>query len=159
MKKAEILTSTENNPFERHSERETIYALSEYMTCKPRSVLKINFCFNSIRILVIGLKFGGMMHSMMKQIAFKNGHVWPIVGHSTELWSFPWLAWARNLQLRKSYYGLKLCGMVQFTIKRIIVWNGHNQLIFAFSDLGRPRVLSFSECLAKWSYISDCTFV
>ena len=34
---------------------------------------------------------------------------------------------------------------MQFTMKWITVWNGHSQLMFAFSDLGRPKVLSFSE--------------
>ena len=34
-------------------------------------------------------------------------------------------------------------------IEEITVWNGHTQLMFAFSDLGRPRVLSFSERLVK----------
>ena len=28
---------------------------------------------------------------------------------------------------------------------QINVWNGHTQVMFTFSDLGRPRVLSFSE--------------
>ena len=32
-------------------------------------------------------------------------------------------------------------------MKRIIVWNGHAQLLFTFSDLGRPWVMSFSERL------------
>ena len=53
-------------------------------------------------------------------------------------------------------------GMMQFTMKRNIVWNchtqlmfifsdlGHTQLMFTFSDLGQPRVLSFSECLVVY---------
>ena len=36
---------------------------------------------------------------------------------------------------------------MQFTMKLITVWNGHTQLMFAFSDLGRPRVLSLSKRL------------
>ena len=32
-------------------------------------------------------------------------------------------------------------------MKRITVWNGHTQLIFAFSDFSWPNVLSFSERL------------
>ena len=54
----------------------------------------------ALRISSIGLKFGAVMNSNMKQVAIKNGHAWPM---------------------------------------------------FAFSDLGQPRVLSFSEHLV---YIS-----
>ena len=36
------------------------------------------------------------------------------------------------MKLRKSYYGLKFGSIMQFTMKRIIVCNGHTQLIFAF---------------------------
>ena len=56
-----------------------------------------------------------------------------------------WYAWARKMKLRKSHYGQKFGGMVQFTMKRITVWNGHTHLMFAFSDLVQPRVLSFFE--------------
>ena len=28
-----------------------------------------------------------------------------------------------------------------------LLGNGHTQLMFAFSDQGRPRVLPFSECI------------
>ena len=51
------------------------------------------------------------------------------------------------MKLRKSLYGLNFCGMMQFTMKCVTVWNGHTQLIFAFSDLGRRRMLSYSERL------------
>ena len=40
-------------------------------------------------------------------------------------------------------------GMKQFAMMQITVWNGHTQIIFAFSDLVRPMVLSLSECLVK----------
>ena len=57
------------------------------------------------------------------------------------------------MKLRKSHYGLKFRDMMQFTMKRITVWNGHTQLMCAFSDLGWPRVLSFSERLvSRWGY-------
>ena len=49
------------------------------------------------------------------------------------------------MKLRKSHYSLKYGGVIQFAMKRNTLWNGHTQLMFAFSDLGRPRVLSFSE--------------
>ena len=47
---------------------------------------------------------------------------------------------------------------MQFTMKWITVWNGHTQLMFAFSDLGRPSVLSFSERLVEirtWYLVPD----
>ena len=90
--------------------------------------------FNSLRISAIGLKFDEMMHSMMKEIVDR-----PL--------EFLWQAWARNMKLRKLHFVQKFGGMMQFTLQRIIVWNGHTQLIFAFPDIGRPRVLSFSERL------------
>ena len=40
---------------------------------------------NSLRISGISLKFGGMMHSTMKQIAIENGYARPFFVHSTEL--------------------------------------------------------------------------
>ena len=70
----------------------------------------------------------------------------------------------RKMTLGKSV-SLKFGGMMQFTIKRITVWNGHTQLIFAFSDLGRTRVLSFSERLVltgievrAWLYVEIITY-
>ena len=76
-----------------------------------------------------------------------NIYAQPIFACCMEHWNFPWYAWARKMKLRKSYLGLKFGGMVQFTMKRITVWNDHTQLLFAFSDLGQLRVLSFSESL------------
>ena len=68
-----------------------------------------------------------------------------------ELWNFPWHAWTRKIRLRKSHYRLKFGGMTQFAMKRITVWNGHTQPMSAFSDLGQPRVLPFSERLVlQW---------
>ena len=67
---------------------------------------------------------------------------------STGLQHFPWQAWIRFegswltlANVRKSYYSLEFGGMMKCTMKRITIWNGH-----AFSDVGPPRVLSFSEC-------------
>ena len=57
---------------------------------------------------------------------------WPILGN-----------------VRKSHYGLKFGGMVQCTMKLIVICNSHAQPMFTFSDLGRPRVLSFSERLVN----------
>ena len=53
----------------------------------------------------------------------------------------------------KSHYGMKFVCMMQFTMKRITVWNGHTQQIFTFSDLGRPGVL-FSERLVVRMWIA-----
>ena len=44
------------------------------------------YCFNSLRISAIGLKFGGMMHSMIKQITIRNGRGPPNAGPSAKLW-------------------------------------------------------------------------
>ena len=44
--------------------------------------------FNSLMISAISLKFGGMMHSTMEQIAVWNGYARPIFASSTELWNF-----------------------------------------------------------------------
>ena len=41
-----------------------------------------------LRILVIGLKFGGMMHITMKHVAIENGYAGPIFAHYTELLIF-----------------------------------------------------------------------
>ena len=46
------------------------------------------YCFNSLRISAISLKIGGMIHSMMKQIAIRNGHARLIFARSMELWNF-----------------------------------------------------------------------
>ena len=42
---------------------------------------------NFLRISAISLKFGGMMHSNMKQIVKENGRVQPILPRSTALWN------------------------------------------------------------------------
>ena len=60
----------------------------------------------------------------------------------------------RRPKLRKSHYSPKLGGMMQFTMKQITVWNSHTQLMFTFSDLGRPRLLSFSERLVCRLFIT-----
>ena len=60
---------------------------------------------------------------------------------------------------RKSHHGLKFGGMMQYIMKRIIIWNAHVQPVFAFSDLGWPRILSFSECLVLFGAVHmavDC---
>ena len=87
------------------------------------------------------------MHSAMEQDCYLH---WPCSAnftHITELWNFPWYAWARKMELRKSHNVLKLGVMMQFTMKRITVWNGHTRLMFVFCDLGRLRVLPLSERL------------
>ena len=68
--------------------------------------------------------------------------------HPLDFQHFPWQAWIKSegswlilANVRKSDYSLKFGGMMKCTMKRITIWNGH-----AFSDLGPPRVLLFSEC-------------
>ena len=41
-------------------------------------VLKDDFVAHTLRILVIGLNFGMVMHSTMGQMQFKNYHAWSI---------------------------------------------------------------------------------
>ena len=55
--------------------------------------------------------------------------------------------WARKMKFRKSRYGQKFGGMMQLTMKRITVRNGHTLLMFAFSNLGCLKMLSFSDYL------------
>ena len=57
------------------------------------------------------------------------------------------------MKLRKSLYGMKYGGMVQFTMTKITVWNGHTQLKFAFSYFGQPKAPSFPERLVFPSQI------
>ena len=62
------------------------------------------------------------------------------------------------MKLRKSHYGLKFGGMLQFTMKWITVWNGHTQLMFACPNLSQLRVLSFSAlkfCLSVFWFFSQ----
>ena len=44
---------------------------------------------NPLRVSAIGLKFSGMMHNTMKQIAAQNGHAQPIFVRFTEFGNFP----------------------------------------------------------------------
>ena len=52
--------------------------------------------------------------------------------------------WGMMTHIRKRE---EIGGMMQCTMRRITSWNGYAQPMFAFSDFGRPRVLSFSERL------------
>ena len=54
------------------------------------SVCPSKWCYrsNSLKISGISLKFGGVIHSNMKQIAFLSGHTGPIFACSVELWNF-----------------------------------------------------------------------
>ena len=61
----------------------------------------------------------------------------------TVLWNFPWWAWARRIKLRKSHFGLKFDGWqgaVYHEADPCMKWP-HSANV-AFSDIGRPRVLS-----------------
>ena len=58
----------------------------------------------------------------------------------------------------KSHYGPKFGGMMQFTLQRIILWNDHTQLMFAFSDLGEPRVLLFCEHFVVIAFVMKMSF-
>ena len=83
------------------------------------------------------------MHSTMKQIASKSGYAGSILVRLTVLWNFPWWAWARKIKLRKSHFGLKFDGWqgaVYHEADPCMKWP-HSANV-AFSDIGRPRVLS-----------------
>ena len=51
---------------------------------------KRSSCSISLWISAISLKFGGVMHSTMEQIAIKNGLAQPFFACYSELWNFPW---------------------------------------------------------------------
>ena len=74
------------------------------------------------------------MHSNMNQIAIQNGHAWTI--------------FARSLELSFS-------GMTKFTMKRITVRNGHTQLMFAYSDLGRIPIIEMKRYHDRLVYIIE----
>ena len=83
---------------------------------------------NSLRISAISLKFGGMMHSTMEQIAIYNGHVRPIYACSTELKfsmkGFFDQVWRKSYcsnSLRISAIGLKFGGMMDNNMKQIAI--------------------------------------
>ena len=85
---------------------------------------------------------------------YLNGYAMPIFVRSTQLWNFLRYAWTRSEgwwlilgNVRKLLHGLEIGGMMQCTMRWITSWNGYAQPMFAFSDFGRPRVLSFSESL------------
>ena len=120
----------------------------------------------TLRISTISLKCDGVMHSGMKQIIVENAHVRTIFVSSIEVWNFAMVGFigsdGRWLILRnvgKAHCSLKFGGIMQHTMKQITIWNGHTQSIFAFSDFGWLRVLSFYECLltcfGETVYISD----
>ena len=44
----------------------------------------------SLKISAIGLKFSGVMHITMKQVATLNDYTRPIFARSMKLWIFPW---------------------------------------------------------------------
>ena len=55
-----------------------------------RLSVRPSVCTHFLRISSIGLKFGGVMNSTMKQIAILNGRALPIFVCFTELWTFLW---------------------------------------------------------------------
>ena len=88
-------------------------------------------CFNSLRISAISLKFGGMMHSTVEQIANWNGHARPILACSMELLNFPWWAYLtrsegwryRSDSWKISAISLKFDGMMHSNMKQIPIYN------------------------------------
>ena len=57
---------------------------------RPSICPKRRYRSNSLRVSVMGLQLGEMMHSTMKQIAEKNVYAIAIFVRFTELWNFPW---------------------------------------------------------------------
>ena len=97
----------------------------------------------------------------MMQVAILNDYAWLIFARP---WNFEIFhdqlglgRWLILGHVRKSHYGLKYGGIMQCIMKRITFWNGHAQL--AFSDFGRPRVLSFSERLVQNQCIVNVAWV
>ena len=93
---------------------------------------------NSLRILAIGLKFGGMMHSTVKQLLFKMAML-------SQFLHVPW-----NLEIFHDLLGqglrddvttlnslriwatdLKFGGVMHWAMKQIAMQNGYARLIFA----------------------------
>ena len=54
------------------------------------SVPERRYRSNSLRISDISLHFGGIMHSIIQQIALSNGHARQFLACSTELWNLAW---------------------------------------------------------------------
>ena len=91
------------------------------------------------KITKIGLKFGRVAHTSMKQIIVLTCHVQPIFACSTELSNFPCLAWIRSerqhrLSLRISYLSLKFYKVIHSSMKQMTMKNGHASAIFVLSD-------------------------
>ena len=99
---------------------------------------------NSLRISVISLTFGEMVHSNMKQIAIQNDHG-RLFLHVP--WKFSKIGLVQEDEIEEITLRPEI--LWHDAVYHEAVWNGHTQLMFAFSDLGRPRVLSFSERLVQ----------
>ena len=107
---------------------------------------------NSLRIAAIGLKFGGMTHSTMRQVAIQNGYVQLILRRPRNFENFydrigPG-RWLISGDVRKSQNSLKFGGMMQCTMKGMTIWNGHAQPMFAFfwSQPAVRAVVLWSSC-------------
>ena len=110
------------------------------------------------------LKFIGMLHITMKQIAIQNGVARLIFARSTELWIFPWQAWTRSEERRYRSNSLRIwligpteCGeMIHSTTKQIAIQNGcallfckHGSLKFPWNCLWYAwtrKIIHFRKC-------------
>ena len=114
---------------------------------------------NSSRISAIRLKFSGMMHSTMEQIAIKNGRAC-----STELWKMPWKAFltrserrrSRSNSLRISPISLQFGEMMQSTMEQISILNIY---IFVFIYTSKMAMLvHFLHIPPKFEIFHDRLF-
>ena len=97
-----------------------------HRSMRPSVCPKRRCCSYLFKDFSIGLKFSGMMHSTMKQIAVQNGHAQSIFACFMELWNFPWYAWTRSegqhyCTLRISAISLRFGGMMHSTMKQIAI--------------------------------------
>ena len=109
---------------------------------------------NSLRISAIGLKLGGRCTVTWSRSLFKMAMLCQFLCVSQNFEIF-YDRLGPGLRDDDSYYetwwnhtmAWKSVAKMQCTTKWITSWNGYAQSMFAFSDFGRPMVLSFSERL------------
>ena len=99
---------------------------------------------NALRISTISLKFGRMIHNTMKETMAMLGQFLRVLRNLKifhgRLGRWPILEMQGN-----HIMAWNLVAWCSVPLKWIAIWNGHVQPMFAFSDCGRPRVLSFSK--------------
>ena len=110
----------------------------------------------SVRMSTTSLKFGGLMYSTTKHITLQNCHANFCAFHRT--WNFHDLdqVWGMLTHIRKCAeitLRPKFGGVMQCTMKRITIWNGHAQPMFAFLiAAGRGAVVRWRSCFYWYMY-------